>query len=95
MARRLAASGQGALQRGDFANAIASLQEIQRLTGRGSPQARELRTAISTRGSREIGGQLARGNCAGAQTLFRQLRTAGAEREARGQFRDPRWCPVP
>jgi serine/threonine-protein kinase len=95
MARRLAANGQGALQRGDFANAIASLQEIQRLTGRSSPQARELRNAISTRGSREIGGQLARGNCAGAQDIFRRLRTAGAEREARSQFRDPRWCAAP
>ncbi|MFN9811482.1 MAG: hypothetical protein ACK6CU_17830, partial [Deltaproteobacteria bacterium] len=95
MARRLAANGQGALQRGDFVNAIASLQEIQRLTGRSSPQARELRNAISARGSREIGGQLARGNCAGAQDIFRRLRTAGAEREARSQFRDPRWCAAP
>ncbi|MFO0711789.1 MAG: protein kinase [Sandaracinus sp.] len=94
-ARRLAASGQGALQRGDFANAIATLQEIQRLTGRSSPPARELRTAIATRGSTAVGMQLARGNCPEAQRLYGQLRTVGAEREARGQFRDPRWCPAP
>ncbi len=93
--RALAVGGLSAIQRGDFANAIATLQEVQRVAGRGSSSARELRTAISTRGSREIGSQLARGNCPAAQALFRQLRTANAEREARSQFSDPRWCPAP
>ena len=94
-ARLLVANGRGALQRSDYANAIGSLREVQRLTGRLSPQARELREAISQRGQNEVGGFLTRGRCPDAQRLYTQLASVGAERGAASQFRDPRYCPVP
>ena len=41
-----------------------------------------------------VGNLLQRGDCPGAQALYRELRTVGADGASRQQF-SPDWCPRP
>jgi eukaryotic-like serine/threonine-protein kinase len=92
-ARSLNASGLAALGRRDYRNAVASLEEANRLVGRRSTLVAELRRELGARGGREIGSMIMSGNCPGAQALYRDLNRVGAASGARSQFTD--WCAAP
>jgi hypothetical protein len=86
------AGGLGAARRNDFAGAVTSLQQAQRLVGRRHPIQAELQNELSRRGSNQVGILLQQGRCPQAQALFRQLRSVGATGNAASQFGD--WCPA-
>jgi serine/threonine-protein kinase len=93
-ARRLLTSGDTSLAQNDVASAITALSQAQRLAGRRYAGAVALRTGIERKGSNMVGNLLQRGDCPGAQALFRQLRTVGADGASRQHF-SPDWCPRP
>jgi hypothetical protein len=93
-ARRLLSSGDTSLNQNDVASAVTALAQAQRLVGRRHAGAGALRTSIERKGSNMVGNLLQRGDCPGAQNLFRQLRTVGAEGRSRDQF-SPDWCARP
>jgi len=93
-ARGESARGLAAVDRRDWAGAIASLREVQRLVGRTSPAARQLQDQLDTRGGNQVGILLQQGYCPQAQALYRDLRGVGAGTAARRQFSDD-WCPAP
>jgi len=94
-ARRLLTSGDASLGQNDVAGAITALSQAQRLVGRrGHAPSDALRARIARKGTNMVGNLLQRGDCAGAQDLFRQLRTVNAESGSRDQF-SPDWCRCP
>ena len=93
-ARAESARGLSALDRRDWAGAIGSLREVQRLVGRTAPQSRQLQQQLDTRGGNQVGILLQQGYCPQAQALYRDLRGVGAGGSARRQFSDD-WCPAP
>ncbi len=92
-ARRFATAGQAALRSGNFNNAISNLQQAQRADRRNSA-VRSLKNDIARQGSNQIGNLMLRGNCRGAQQLYRQLNRVGAARQSRQHFTGD-WCPRP
>ena len=93
-ARRLLASGDVSLAQNDVAGAVSALTQAQRLAGRRYAGAVALRASIERKGSNMVGNLLQRGDCPGAQALYRELRTVGADGASRQQF-SPDWCPRP
>ena len=84
-ADRAIARGRAAIGGGNLAGAIDALREAQRLVGRTHSSLRPLRNAIAERGAREVGFKVVN-QCSQAQSLFRDLRSVGADGPSRDQF---------
>jgi hypothetical protein len=92
-AQRIAQGGESALDQNDVPGAVAALTRAQRLVGRSHGSIASLRRRVTLKGSNRVGSLIQSGNCEAAQALFRQLRSAGAEADAREHFGD--WCTRP
>lgn len=92
-ARRFVNAGSAALQAGNFNGAISNLQQAQR-ADRSNAAVRRFKNELGQRGSNQIGNLMLRGNCRGAQQLYRQLNRVGAARQSRQHFSGD-WCPQP
>ncbi len=93
-ARAFVANGQAALASNNLRGAIESLRRGQRAVGANNSALRGLRRNIGQRGSVQVGNLMLRGNCAGAQQLYRQLRGVRAQRQSNQHFTGD-WCSRP
>ncbi|MEZ4256102.1 MAG: hypothetical protein R3A78_10415 [Polyangiales bacterium] len=83
-------AGTKAAQAGDFGTAAKKLTELQRSDKAG---AKQLQTVIAREGYEAVTNAIRRGDCAKAQSIFKQLRSMGADSLASGAFNAS--CPKP
>src|SRR5262249_17935565 len=93
-ARGLVAQGQAAIDRDDVTGAGDALGNAQRAVGRRPSILNGLRPSLEGKGSNKVGILMQQGAWSGAQALFRQLRSVGADGASRQHFSDD-WCPRP
>ena len=70
----------------DLEGAVRSLATAQRAVGRSHSIVSGPRTSLARIGGRMVGIMIQQSKCPGAQALYRQLRSVGADSSARGQF---------
>ncbi|MEM9193961.1 MAG: protein kinase [Myxococcota bacterium] len=85
-----ARAAESAVAANNYSQAVSQLRTAQSILGRRDPAVNRARSALARRASNQVGVFMQQGNCAGAQRLYRSLRTVGADGPSRIHFGD--WC---
>jgi len=93
-ARSAVRDAEAAIGRQDPESAVRALAIAQRAVGRSHAIVAGPRANLARIGGRMVGIMIQQNKCDGAQALYRQLRSVGADTNARGQF-VPGYCNRP